>query len=480
MPMVRPMRAAINTMASCQRLSCGLAIVVVATLPFLASAGGGDPNFKWDGGEHCPEIRIQEIADHLAEKREIKRMTLIMFHVSWCGVCQATFPRFVAASEQAVSKGIEVDFAHVDCEKAGCAGYIGRGYPTIKLFPGELDAENRTYKSQRTTAAFIKYAERMTAPAVRGGLSREDFEKALDNETLSGYVVAESASKALPLAVRAAAKKWMDLHIFAASKSLGDLLPKGTKVPEGARLAVYARPRHQWAGHDSSREAAPAVEFFEGDIDDEVEVAEWVEKKRFVGMWKLDETNFYEFTHANRKAVLLAEDPAQATKATEDAFRGTAADMGEEFLFGVINGDGWKEELADFNIYHLELPRILVTDDNFDTWLEDVDKLRVESLTQDLRGILDGSGGVLRQTKSTMSRLWFWHRAGIRIVKNMLKHAEEGPVQASIVAVEFLALLAVVGGVLWGLYVVVCIIFSDPEEEEERLMGKKADARKLD
>merc|ERR1719199_1813512 len=104
----------------------GLAAALCACLPAWVVAGG-----DWDGGETAPLLTVENFDQHLASKREQNRTCFVMFHVSWCKVCQRAFPEFVAASEKVYDSGLAVDFAHVDCtdEKALCSRFVVKGYP---------------------------------------------------------------------------------------------------------------------------------------------------------------------------------------------------------------------------------------------------------------------------------------------------------------------------------------------------------------
>ncbi|CAJ1340624.1 unnamed protein product, partial [Effrenium voratum] len=109
---------------------------------------------------------------------------------------------------------------------------------------------------------------------------------------------------------------------------------------------VLSPPRQQWAGAGS---ASPGVAFYSGNLGESA--SDWIAQHRFPGIWALGESNFYEFTHSNKSAVLVAV--AEITAALEAEIRGAA--RLEDFFFGVLNGSHWAEELKVFNIQPEEL-----------------------------------------------------------------------------------------------------------------------------
>ena len=64
-------------------------------------------------------------------------------------------------------------------------------------------------------------------------------------------------------------------------------------------------------------------------------------RHRFPGIWALGELNFYEFTHIDRSAVLLALDGGAASEVLEAEIRSAQAQLKEDFVFGAMNGTHW-------------------------------------------------------------------------------------------------------------------------------------------
>ena len=64
-------------------------------------------------------------------------------------------------------------------------------------------------------------------------------------------------------------------------------------------------------------------------------------RHRFPGIWALGEMNFYEFTHSNQSAVLLAVDSISVALETEIRQAAKDQELSEHFFFGAMNGTHW-------------------------------------------------------------------------------------------------------------------------------------------
>jgi len=385
----------------------------------------------------------------LKTEREQQRSCLVMFHVDWCKVCQRTFPKFSNASGAVKQAGLNLDFAHIDCtdEKVVCQRFEVRGYPTIKFFPWEENKRPRNYKGLRTEEGFVKYARRMTAPLVPRYANLNDFNRSLVNETLSVFIAAVPSGEA-PAEFLDAAEKWRDRHVFTTAKQLNDLLPPGLPTPASdAWLAVLSWGRQQWPGADNASKASPAAAYFSGPVE---EMTAWVEQHRFPGIWALEETTFWEFTHASRRTAIGVLDPARVSKDQEAGLRTAADKLKDDFFFGVLDGVALEEELVDFSIAKGTLPRVLVTEDDFEYWVEDVELLRVDNVEEDLRAFLGGAP-LLRQGRGLKPKILYYHREALRFGKRRLEYAKKGPAEAITVGTSAVAALCLVGTACWCL-----------------------------
>jgi len=449
-----------------------VAMVVVAACAYRPVAAHG-------AAQGRAALLVPDTFDgHLDQARKQRRPCLVMFHVSWCKVCQRAFPKFANASDQVYDKGIAMDFAHVDCtdDKTLCQRYDVKGYPSIKLFLLEDTTANapRTYKGLRNEEHFIKYAERMTLPAIRTNYrDAAALVEAVRNEHYSVFVAAVAAGGKIPSSLAAIADTWMDRHLFVATPELQRLLPKAIEVPTGAVFAAVSMGLQQWPGRDAGGQTSPAAAFYDGSMDDSAELSAWVERNRFPGIWMLDEGCFFEFTHANRSTVMIAFNQTNVTEDEEVVLRSAAKSLEDKFIFGVLDGISWAEELEHFNLMKKDLPRVLVTEDNFNSWVEDVDALRLATLEADLKALLAGAP-LLWQDRGLLSKVKFYAREFRRFAVRLLAFGARGPTQAIIVAFGTLLSLTAIGVLGWLSCLCLTDMFSDGEAEYQRASHKKS------
>lgn len=429
-----------------------LATIFIGTLSRTAFAAGG-------GSSAVQALTKSTFDAYIEAEREKQRPCLVMFHVDWCKVCQRTFPKFANASGTVKQANITLDFAHVDCtdEKALCQRFEVRGYPTIKFFPWGKDQQPRNYKSLRTEEGFVKYARRMTSPLIPQFADFDDLNRSLVNETLSAFIAAVPSGET-PAEFLDTAEKWRDRHVFTTAKKLSDLLPPGLPAPASDTwLAVLSWGRQQWPGVDNTSKSVPAAAYFSGPAK---EVASWVEQHRFPGIWALEENTFWEFTHASRRTAISALDPASVSKEQEAGLRSAADKLKDDFLFGVLDGVALQEELVDFSIAKGTLPRVFVTEDNFEYWVEDVELLRLDNVEEDLRALMGGAP-LLRQSRGLLPKIRYYQREAIRFGKQRLEYAKKGPAEAITAGTSVLAALCLVGTACWCLVSCCRVLLSE-------------------
>lgn len=430
-----------------------LGFQVVAMLRFMLLSAMVLPCWA-AGGDHgnATTLNKENFDEFLKEQRQSQRAALVMFHVSWCKACQRTFPTFAAASNAVLELEVPVAFAHVECtdDKTLCQRFQVQGYPTIKFFFSD-DRAPQNFRGHRSVEGFVRYAQRMTGPAVQQ-MTGEELQKAMAMETYSAILVSERQADAFS----PVARRWMDRHLIAAGL---DELPE-VSVPEGATLAVYSPAKQQWG---RAGPGPPAASFYKGSLDNESAVQEWISLHRFPGIWALGELNFYEFTHSDRSAVLLALDGSGSTsEALEAEIRRAQAQLGEDFVFGAMNGTHWSEELKHFNIQPGELPRVLLSERNFEVWIEDIEQLRATSLTEDLQKLVSGAP-LLRQGRTLPSKLFFYKREIWRTLNWAMANRHKPEAVATMVA--FIAVLSVI---LLGLVLIIITCRSGFPEDDER------------
>lgn len=92
---------------------------------------------------------------------------LAEFFAPWCGHCKKLGPEFSAAADSIAGKH-DIKLAQVDCTEEAelCQKFGIRGYPTLKVFKGEVESSS-DYQGPRHAQGIVSYMVKQTLPAVQ-------------------------------------------------------------------------------------------------------------------------------------------------------------------------------------------------------------------------------------------------------------------------------------------------------------------------
>lgn len=375
----------------------------------------------------CGHVAFAQVVDlnsaNFNEKLKSGGGWLIMFHVSWCGICKRTFPMFEEASlmqfdnENDTSITFqEMHYAQMDCtdDKSLANRFEIKGYPTILYWDAgvDIDTDRRIFRGQRSTFGFHDYMKRLAKkPVIQSVLDWETLEAKVDKEPLASFVFVKGAGsesgRLLWEKFENIAQKGRDLHRFWVAEP-GQLAAESFNQP-GAYVLTTKHMTHQ----------TEVRRLPHGNWSDP---AQWLLENRFPGVWRLTEKNFYDLTHSGLPSVIFVVNIAE----TQPAFLQRAADAfdGKGVNVGILDGAQWEESLRDFGIQKNDLPRVWVTVDNLDTWYEDRDLLSVEELYKSVANqtslfpaLREKSLLLFLQKKGTLNRAKLYLREGLRLLK---------------------------------------------------------------
>jgi len=232
-------------------------------------------------------------------------------------------------------------------------------------------------------------------------------------------------------------------------------------------LAIVSMGKQQWKGAGTGAKTEPAINRFDGNIDDKDAVLSWWKQKRFPGIWYLDDSTFFEFTHSLSDVFIVAMDTSKTTGEEEKTLRKLQRDFGGDFFFGVVNGMDWSSELADFNIHTADLPRVLVAEADFAGWYEDKRVFDLDSAADYLPSIKYGNTSLLRQEHGLLGKVFFYKREGWQKVLRLYGYSQEGTKELILASLLVIAVLAMVAAVLICLMSCCKVMLADDFDEEE-------------
>lgn len=174
------------------------------------------------------------------------------------------------------------------------------------------------------------------------------------------------------------------------------------------------------------------------------------------------------------------------------------------FHVGVIDGVAWSESLKDFSVFKHELPRVMITTDDFKQWYEDRDLLSLEAVLDVAKDVKEGKvaaykglpaheglrkalledyiGGsflIYGQARNQYSKAMWYVREFARVILDWYTYAQTGPVPAVAFGVVS---IGVVAAWIFAVYVSFLIVkavvtsFFESDEEDGSVSGSATDS----
>uniref|UniRef100_A0A8C2DMY9 protein disulfide-isomerase n=1 Tax=Cyprinus carpio TaxID=7962 RepID=A0A8C2DMY9_CYPCA len=204
------------------------------------------------------------------------------FYAPWCAYCHTFEPIWHEVGAELKSMGSSVNVGKIDStvHTSIASEFNIRGYPTIKLFKGELSFD---YKGPRTKDAIIEFTNRVSGPVVRKLSSVQLFQHVMSrHDLIFVYIGGESLLK--KEYYKAATEYIVHTYFFTASE---EVLPKAVTLQDVPAVAVF-----------KDRTYYLYNEFLDGDL------SSWINRERFPSYFQIDSFSLYQMGELSKPVFL--------------------------------------------------------------------------------------------------------------------------------------------------------------------------------
>ncbi|XP_051556312.1 protein disulfide-isomerase TMX3-like [Myxocyprinus asiaticus] len=330
---------------------------------------------------------VEELDDKFKENRH-DELWLVEFYAPWCAYCHTFEPIWYEVGAELKSLGSPINVGKIDTtvHPSIASEFNIRGYPTIKLFKGELSFD---YKGPRTKDAIIDFANRVAGPVVRPLFSVQLFQHVMSRHDLI-FVYTGGESPLKEEYYKAAAEYIVHTYFFTASK---EILPKAVTLQEIPAVAVFKDGTYHLYN-----------EFIDGDL------SSWVNRERFLSYFQIDSYSLYQMGELSKLVALAVVDeknPSEESIRYKTLMERLATEYRDhyknDYQFGYMDGNDYINGLIMGEVL---MPSIIVLNLSIDGYFLPQSKIEtIEDLLYFLNSVLDGrekllgGNGLLQHTK---------------------------------------------------------------------------------
>ncbi|XP_016126857.1 protein disulfide-isomerase TMX3-like isoform X2 [Sinocyclocheilus grahami] len=302
---------------------------------------------------------VEELDDKFKDYLK-HELWLVEFYAPWCAYCHTFEPTWHEVGAELKSMGSPVNVGKIDTtvHTSIASEFNIRGYPTIKLFKGELSFD---YKGPRTKDAIIEFTNRVSGPVLRPLSSVQLFQHVMSHHDLIFvYIGRESFLK--KEYYKAATEYIVHTYFFTASE---EVLPKAVTLQDVPAVAVF-----------KDRTYYLYNEFLDGDL------SSWINRERFPSYFQIDSFSLYQMGELSKLVALAVVDEKNPSEESVRDYQFGFMD-GNEYINGLIMGE-------------VEMPFIIVLNMTIDGYCLPESKIEtIEDLLRFLNSVLDGSAKLL-------------------------------------------------------------------------------------
>ncbi|XP_067309143.1 protein disulfide-isomerase tmx3a [Pseudorasbora parva] len=322
---------------------------------------------------------VEELDEDKFNEYRQNELWLVEFYAPWCAYCHTFEPIWYEVGAELKSLGSPVNVGKMDTtvHKSIASELNIRGYPTIKLFKGDLSFD---YKGPRTKDAIIEFTNRVSGPVVRPLSSVQLFQHVMSrHDLIFVYIGGESLLK--KEYYKAASEFIVHTYFFTASL---EILPKAVTLQDVPVVAVFKDGTYYLYN-----------EFVDGDL------SSWINRERFPSYFQIDSFSLYQMGEKQSKLVALAvvdeKNPSEESIRYKTLMERLSTEYRDlyksNYQFGYVDGN---EYINGLIMGEVAIPSIIVLNMTIDGYCLPESKIEtMDDLLHFLNSVLDGSATLL-------------------------------------------------------------------------------------
>ncbi|KAK2900961.1 hypothetical protein Q8A67_009076 [Cirrhinus molitorella] len=320
---------------------------------------------------------VEELDDKFKEYLQ-NELWLVEFYAPWCAYCHTFESIWLEVGAELKSMGSPVNVGKIDTtvHTSIASEFNIRGYPTIKLFKGDLSFD---YKGPRTKDAIIEFTNRVSGPVVRPLSSVQLFQHVMSrHDLIFVYIGGETLLK--KEYYKAATKYIVHTYFFTASE---EVLPKAVTLQDVPVVAVFKDGTYYLYN-----------EFIDGDLES------WINRERFPSYFQIDSFSLYQMGELSKLVALAVVDeknPSEESIRYKTLMEKLSTEYRDhyksDYQFGYVDGN---EYINGLIMGEVEMPSIIVLNMTIDGYCLPESKIEtIEDLLRFLNSVQDGSAKLL-------------------------------------------------------------------------------------
>jgi protein disulfide-isomerase A1 len=334
-------------------------LLFICTFTYVQAHGHGHHHHDGHDHEHTHDEGSTKVVnlnkDNFDAEVSGASLSLVEFFAPWCGHCKQLAPQYKAASLEL--DGVAKLFA-VDCtvEKEVCDRFGVRGFPTLKVFRGDL-SKATSYEGGRSAKDIVQYMTKLNQPA---------YVHLVDAEAVNNFLTTKPEARII--GVFEANSNNQETFIELATENVNDYA--FAYVTDVALLSALPE-----VVASKVTIASPSIVIFKTeDVPDipsvettafveKQELAEFIKEASFPVLGTVGPENFKRYVDRNLPLAWSFYDPDDSTYPEQlQAIAQAAYGFRHQISAVKLDGKKWADHSRHFGIPAGQLPAIAIED----------------------------------------------------------------------------------------------------------------------